>query len=297
MHTVERNKEHPMRQLKIGMVALALTGLTSAAWAGRGSSPEAIRHAIDSGSVDAISAELERSERLVCGSCAQMVRPLVDHEDGRVRRVAAWWLARRGLRSELFIDMAYRLAQPDSIKARNAADVLGGLRHPKAVEPLGAALRNPIFNAEARVAMADALGRIGEPSAQTALREALGAPEASVRAAAVAALRELRGPLDPAPALGLLKDRDEAVRGEAIYTVGATRGAIAPALKGTAVRALTERLLSDDSAAVRRRAAWALGEIAAPAGQAGQQLEVVSRQDRDPSVRSIANAALSRLAR
>jgi hypothetical protein len=301
MQTFEANKEHRMRQLKISMVALALVGSFTApfnsAWAGRGSSPEAIRLAIDSGSVDAISAELERSERLVCGSCARMVRPLVDHHDARVRRVAGWWLARRGLRSELFIDMAYRLAQPDSIKARNAADVLGGLRYPRAVEPLGAALGNPIFNAEARVAMAGALGRIGEPAAQGALREALGAPEASVRAAAVAALRELRGPLDPSPALALLKDRDATVRAEAIYTVGATRGDIAPALKSTLVRALTDRLLTDDSAAVRRKAAWALGEIAAPAGQAGQPLEVVSRHDRDPSVRSLAHAALSKLAR
>jgi hypothetical protein len=31
-----------------------------------------------------------------------------------VRQVAAWWLARAGLRSDLFVQMAYRLAQPDS---------------------------------------------------------------------------------------------------------------------------------------------------------------------------------------
>ena len=287
-----------MRQLKIGTVALALVGaLASPARAGRGSSPEAIRQAIESNSVDSISAELERAERLVCGACVKMVQPLVDHPDERVRRVASWWLARRGLRSELFIDMAYRLAQPDSIKARNAADVLGGLRHPRAVEPLGAALLNPIFDAEARVAMAGALGRIGEPTAQPALHQALSAPEASVRKAAVAALRELRGPLDPMPALPLLKDRDETVRAEAIFTVGATRGLASPAVTDSLVRALVERLVNDDSAAVRRKAAWALGEIGAPAGQAGQSLEVASEHDRDPSVRSLAHAALSRLAR
>ena len=227
-----------------------------------------------------------------------LVRPLVDHADPRVRRVAGWWLARRGLRSELFVEMAYRLAQPDSIKARNAADVLGSLRHPRAVEPLSAGLGNPIFDAEARMAMAGALGRIGDPSARPALHQAMGAPEPKLRAAALAALRELRGPLDVTPTLPLLRDRDEAVRVQAIYTVGATRGNIPTAgLKAALVQSLVDRLLADDSAAVRRKAAWALGEIAATRVEAGKPLEVASRHDRDPAVRSLAHAALSRLTR
>jgi HEAT repeat protein len=296
-HDMELRKELRMRPLALALVALGFVATATPAWGGRGSSPEAIRLAIESSSVDAISAELERSERLLCGSCVAMVRPLVDHQDARVRRVAGWWLARRGLRSELFVDMAYRLAQPDSIKARNAADVLGGLRYPRAVEPLSAALHNPIFAADARVAMAAALGRIGEPSAQPALRKALAAPEAGVRVAALVALRELRGPLDVAPALPLLRDRDQAVRAEALNTVGATRGQLPGTLRSTLVAALVDRLLADDSPAVRRKAAWALGEIGAAAEQAGQPLQVASRHDRDPAVRSLAHAALSRLAR
>jgi HEAT repeat protein len=298
MHNVDDRKESRMRHLAVALVALGLaTAPAVPARAGTGSSAEAIRRAIESTSVDAISAELERAERLVCHACVKMVRPLIDHTDARVRRVAGWWLARRGLRSELFIDMAYRLAQPDSIKARNAADVLGGLRYHRAVEPLSAGLRNPIFDAEARVAMAEALGRIGEPSARPALRDALAAPEAAVRGAALAALRELRGPLDPGPALALLRDRDESVRAQAIYTLGATRGQLPAGSKTPLVRALVDRVLTDDSAAVRRKAAWALGEIGAPAGDAGQPLEVAARHDRDPAVRSLAHAARSRLTR
>jgi hypothetical protein len=295
---VHNRKECSMRHLAVAVVALGFAvSAPSPARAGRGGSPDAIRQAIESTSVDAISAELERSERLVCGSCVTMVRPLVDHADARVRRVAGWWLARRGLRSELFIEMAYRLAQPDSVKARNAADVLGGLRYHRAVEPLSAGLANPIFDAEARSAMAAALGRIGEPGAQPALRAALRAPEPTVRAASLAALRELRGPLDPTPALPLLRDRDPAVRVEAIYTIGATRGSLpAGADRAGLVSALVDRLLADDSPAVRRKAAWALGEIAAASGQAARPLQTASQHDADPAVRSLAHAALTRLA-
>src|SRR5262245_8378224 len=117
-----------MRKVKVTMLALGVAAAsmtTATALAGRGSSPGAIRSAISSDSVDAISSELERAEHLVCPSCVPMVRPLVDHPDARVRQVAAWWLSRRGLRSALTQEMAARLTQNDSLKARNAADVLG----------------------------------------------------------------------------------------------------------------------------------------------------------------------------
>ncbi|HEY0714191.1 MAG TPA: HEAT repeat domain-containing protein, partial [Polyangia bacterium] len=193
------------------------------AQAGRGGSPEAIRSAIASNSVDAISAELERAEHLRCGSCVRDVRALVDHPDARVRRVAAWWLSRRGLRNDMFIEMATRLGQPDSRRAEAAADVLGSLRHPLSAEPLGAALLNPAFDLQARVAMAAALGRIGSEEARTPLRKAVADPEARVRAAALAGLRALRGPVEAELSIDRLNDGDEAVRIEAIYTLGAGR--------------------------------------------------------------------------
>jgi HEAT repeat protein len=279
-------------------LALGMAVPAGPAQAGRGGSPDRVQRAIASGSVDAISAELERTERLVCSGCIGMVRPLIDHQDGRVRRVASWWLARRGMRSELFIEAAYRLAQPDSVKARNAADVLGSLRYHKAVEPLGAALNNPVFDAEARVAMAAALGRIGEPSAAPALSRALADQQPLVRAEALAALRELRGPLDARPAVPLLRDGTEAVRIEAVYTIGATRGLhLDGPARAAAVSGLLERLRFDTSASVRRKAAWALGEIGAPAAGVEGPLRLAATRDHDPSVRSLANAAVSKLTR
>ena len=79
--------------LAIGLMVASLSGT---AQAGRGGSYQAIQSAIAANSVDAIQAELERAEHLVCAGCTDMVLPLVDHLDSRVRQVAAWWLARRG---------------------------------------------------------------------------------------------------------------------------------------------------------------------------------------------------------
>jgi HEAT repeat protein len=280
------------------LLDLTLPPLAPDASAGKGGSPEAIRSAIQSGSIDAISAELERAERLVCGGCIAMIKPLVDHQDARVRRVATWWLARHGMQSDLYVQSALRLAQPDSTLARNAADVLGSLRTEKAVAPLGAGLNNPIFNAEARATMALALGRIGEASAIPALKQAMKANEAPVRAAALEGLRALRGPLDPTPAATLLTDADATVRIEAIYTVGAARTRVMELPQGTEIaRGLVLLLKSDANSDVRKKAAWALGEIGAPASVAGAQLSSSARYDAEPAVRSLAQAALSRLPR
>src|SRR4051812_4679232 len=118
--------------MRITGTVLVLALLSSPALAGRGSSPGAIQSAIASNSVDAIASELERAEHLVCPSCVGLVRPLLDHQDRRVRQVAAWWLARRGLVGDLYETMTARLGGDDAVAARNAADVLGGLRLPRA---------------------------------------------------------------------------------------------------------------------------------------------------------------------
>jgi len=95
------------------MVAFGLSavGVASTAQAGRGGSPEKIASAIHSGSADAIAAELEQSEYLVCAVCVDYVTPLIDDANPKVRQVAAWWLARRGVTRQIFTDMLWRLSQ------------------------------------------------------------------------------------------------------------------------------------------------------------------------------------------
>ena len=128
------------------------------AQAGRGCSPGAIQSAIASGSVDAISAELERvraaglwrlrEDRAAAGRSSRPPRA----PGGRLVAGAA------GLRSRA----VHRDGQPPGparlAQGRNAADVLGGLRTHRAIEPLGAALNNPLFDAQARAAMARGAG-------------------------------------------------------------------------------------------------------------------------------------------
>src|SRR3954466_8496088 len=202
--------------------ALALAG-AAPALAGRGGSPQAIRSAISSNSVDAIQAELERAEYLVCAACTTMVMPLVDHMDYRVRKVAAWWLVRRGTARQVSTAMLNRLAQGDSLLARNAADVLGEFGNPSAIPALGAALSNPVFNGEARAAMARALGSIARPTAAAPLTAALSDADPMVKAAAVVALRNVQGFNDGTVAVPLLGDADQQVRAEAAVSIGMFR--------------------------------------------------------------------------
>jgi HEAT repeat protein len=265
-------------------VAAVLPGV---AQAGHGGSPQAIQQAIAANSVDAIQAELERAEHLVCAACVDLVMPLVDHPDARVRQVAAWWLARRAVGNQLQVSMLNRLSQPDSTAALNAADVLAELRTPSSIPALGAALSNPTFTPEARAEMAKALGTIGKPAGVSYLTSALSDSQAQVRAASLVALRTIPGYHDGSVAEPLVSDADETVRAEAAVTIAKLRDAGgATALVGA---------LNDPSANVRKKAAWALGEIHAPSSAAGSALSNVATNDSSLAVRSLARVALSHL--
>lgn len=291
---MSRPSSSKSRSMAFGF-AMAFTGVLAVvaprgAGAGQGSSPEAILTAIGSGSPDAIKAELERAEHLVCAACVDYVLPLIDDGDAGIREVAAWWLIRRGASRPVFRDMLTRLGEPNSLRARNAADVLGAFALPQAIPALGAALSNPIFTPEARVAMAVALGKIHRPEAAAPLTAALVDCVPEVRAAALAALRHVDGLGDGRVAIPLLGDADQGVRVQAIFTVAERRTADAAA-------PLVNLLENDPSASVRRRAAWALGQIHASAAIASDPLGQAANSDASPLVRSLARASLAALSR
>jgi HEAT repeat protein len=263
--------------------------LSGTALAGRGASPQELHSAIAANSVDSIQAVLEQSEHLVCSGCTDMVMPLIDHLDPRVRQAAAWWLARRGTSRQVYVQMLNRLAQPDSVLARNAADVLGEFRAGSSIPALSAALSNPVFTGEARAAMAQALGHLGNAAAAAPLTQALSISDPLVKAAALQALRSVPGFHDGTVAVPLVGDADEQVRSEAAVTLGIMHTT-------AGVSALLRALGSDPSALVRKKAAWALGEMNAPLGVAGAPLQLAATSDTNPFVRSIAQVAISKLA-
>src|SRR5262249_44405941 len=73
----------------------AITFAPGAAIAGKGGSAELIQAAVSSRSIDAIIAEVERTEMLACDECTQIVTGLTQDSRYPVREVAAWWFAKR----------------------------------------------------------------------------------------------------------------------------------------------------------------------------------------------------------
>ena len=270
----------------VSALGLALMAGRSAN-AGTGGSASTIQQAIASNSVDAIKAELERTEFLVCAACVDLVTPLIDHPDYRVREVAGWWLARRAVSKQIQVSMLNRLSQPDSTAALNAADVLGAFHFVSSIPALGAALSNPTFSGAARAEMAKALGTISRPAGTQYLTAALSDSDPQVRSASLLALRTIPGFHDGSVAAPLVSDSDAGVRSDAVVTVGMFKYADAAPALVTA--------LSDPSQTVRKKAAWALGEIGASSSTAGPALQNAAANDPSPLVRSLAKAALSKL--
>jgi HEAT repeat protein len=283
MRIINMNAKKLAIVCSLGLALLAGRGAN----AGTGGSASTIQQAISANSVDSIKAELERTEFLVCAGCVDLVTPLVDHPDFRVRTVAAWWLARRAVAKQVQVSMLNRLSQPDSTAALNAADVLGEFHYVSSIPALGAALSNPLFSGAARAEMAKALGTIGRPAGTQYLTTALADSDPQVRSASLQALRTIPGFRDGSVAAPLISDADPGVRSDAVVTVGM--------FKYTGGASALVAALSDSSQVVRKKAAWALGEIGAPSSVAGAPLQNAAANDPSPLVRSLAKAALTKL--
>lgn len=183
---------------------------------------------------------------------ATLVREL---EDPTERTRAGFKLLDQGQEA---VPALLRAAQDPDFKARaRAIDLLGQLRAPEAV-PLLLKLNDPAL-AEVRVV---ALGRIQGAEALAAIRKVLKDPQAPVPVT-FAAVRAAAGWQDPP------QDLDADVEPYLHHDVWGLRE-FAAAYFGAhkrveAVPALIG-LLKDSNASVRRKAAWALMQIKAPAG-------------------------------
>ncbi len=276
------------KQMKTGLFTglLALTLGASFANAGVGGSNAAIKAAAASGSTDAIIAEIERSEGLICAACVDTVTALTDHNSYVVREAAAWWFAKRpSLATMMTAQMVDDLALPDSRKVRNAADFIGSARSFNALGALATAMARTDINAEAKLAIVRAVGAMGKKSGNPVLAAGMQNADAGVRTQALLAWRDMRGQADAAPVVVLLGDADATVRSEAATVIGGFKQADGRA-------ALEQLVVADSNATVRRNAAWALGKIG---DRASRVALTTASQDKSPLVSGVARAALASL--
>lgn len=267
--------------LRSFVLASLLCAAASPAFAGRGGSAGQLRSAVASGSVDAIIAEIERTEALMCAECVDTMTNLLDHSRYEVREAAGWWFAKRpALKKMMTEQMVSDLAGNTAVSVRNAADFLGAVR---AVDQLGAltAAYDRGVGTDARFAIIRAAGVMSSRAGSALLAKGLTDSDPAVRSLAVSSWRNLRGQTDAAAVVPLLGDSDAAVRAQAAGAVGGFKDA-------SGRLQLESLVVNDPDPTVRRNAAWALGEIGLRASQAA--LDAASN-DASPLVRGVARAA------
>jgi HEAT repeat protein len=271
---------------KLAAVAtLVLAATATPAMAGRGGSEANINAAVQSGSVDAIIAEVERAEGLMCDECVTTVTGLLNDNRFAVREVAAWWIAKRpGLSGALAAQYMTDFTA-DSTTVRNAADFLGHIRYYQSLPVLQTAMSRGDLTVEAKLAIVGAVGYMahvkGNPTLQLAMND--GSP--LVRAAAVKAYRDVLNQTDVSPVVPRLGDSDAGVRAAAATVVGAYA-------VHAAVGTLETMVTSDPDPSVRRNAAWALGKIG---DTSARQALTVASSDSSGLVRGVAKASLAQL--
>ena len=276
--------------LRFGLASLAVVGALAmrapTAIAGTGGSADAVRDAVASGSTDAILAEVERVERLVCADCVEPITALLDDSRYPVRQVAAWWFAKRpALKTMMTGQMRTDLGGTDSTKVTYAADYLSTVASYDSIPDLVAAYARAGLTVDARLHIVQALGVLGHSAANSAITSAMSDSDPTVRSAALDSWQAVLYQHGAAPAVALLADSDAHVRAKAASVIGGFREA-------SARTALEAMVTTDADAPTRRNAAWALGRIG---NTASTTALTTATNDASSLVRTTAKVALSQL--
>ena len=271
---------------KLAAVALALCAAGTAN-AGKGGSAVSIKQAVASGSQDAIIAEVERTEGLMCQECIDTVTALTEDSRYEVREVAAWWFAKRPQLAELMSSQMLDDLKLDSLHVRNAADFLGAVKDYKALPALRATMAHAgNLNADARLALVRAAGFLAHVGGNPILEAGMVDADAGVRTAAIDAWRDV---LHQDGNIGVvearLADSDSTVRAHAATVIGAKHDM-------NARSTLENLVLNDPDAYVRRNAAYALGKLGSADSRAALEL---ASGDKSGLVKNVAKAALASL--
>lgn len=226
-------------------------------------------------------------EHPVPGVTELLLARLADREErSEVRFKAVEALAASGER-QVLSPLILALEDPDPAVSSTAAHHLGQLRDSSALEPLVRYLRASHDSEYAHAGAAISLGRLGDPAAVPALKQALQDGREAVRQWSAEALGRL-GAADAVGALiGALDDPSEQVRAQAARALGrlGSRQAVGP---------LLDRL-GEEAPLVRVQAAAALGALGDALACEGL-LEAAAAGERE-EVRVQAITALGRVGR
>ena len=208
---------------------------------------------------------------------AALIAALRDSDAG-VRRAAAQSLG--NIESPRAVDGLIAVLRDSDVEVRRAAVwALGEIEDRRAVDALIPMLKDA--DPEVRKSAAWALGNIEDPRAADGLAGALSDESVEVRKTAAWALGELELTAAPAGLIEAMRDADPEVRKSAVWSVGQMGDARAvPALRD---------MLADASAEVRSSAIQALGEIR---NADALQALIDAMKSNDPEVRRAAAEAL-----
>jgi HEAT repeat protein len=274
------------------LAAVALTLLTASiiheqgANAGKGGSADLIKQAVASGSQDAIIAEVERTEGLMCEACIQTVTDLTEDHRFPVREVAAWWFAKRPQLAHLMAEQMNEDLKGDALHVRNAADFLGAIKELASLPNLRTAMASGTLNSDAKLSLVRAAGYMAHVGGDPILEAGMLDADPSVRTAAVDAWRDVIHQTGSITGIErCLTDSDATVRAHAATVAGG--------MHDLGSRAQLEHLVvTDPDSSVRRNAAYALGKLGA-----AESRDALTRASSDLSglVKNVAKAALASL--
>jgi len=185
----------------------------------------------------------------------QLIHELQSH-DPLVRRQAAEALGE--IKDPRAVDpLTTVLKDKDALIRRHAVKALGKIKDARAVSPLIGILNDHDEQSHVRMTAAEALGSIGERRAVEPLVSALKNSLWAVRSSAAIALGTIRDPRAVVPLIAALHDEDASVRGHVADALGAIKDprAVGP----------LRSALEDPDRNVRKRAERALKEIAGTA--------------------------------
>jgi hypothetical protein len=271
---------------KLAAAALTMCAFAVPSFAGKGGSNANIVAAVQSGSQDAIIAEVERAEGLLCDECIQTVTNLTTDNRYPVREVAAWWFAKRpGLAKVMATGFKADLVTGDSTHVRNAADFVGATVDYTALPALRQAMARTGLTSEAKLSIVHAVGYMAHVDGNSVLVTAMNDTDPGVRVAAVRAWRDVLGQVSVQPVEAKLVDGDPTVRAAAATVIGAYGDR-------NALSTLEQLVTTDTDPFVRRNAAWALGQLGSRDAFAALSQAV---NDKSSLVRMVAKASLSTL--